>query len=470
MAEEKILVVDDEPDIQTVIKDILEDENYRVVTASGGEQARQAQVRHQPDLVLLDIWMPDTDGLSVLRHWHERQLDIPVVMISGHGNIETAVEALRYGAYDFLEKPLSTAKLLVTVERALEHRRLRRENRQLKDRLEPNNVLAGSGIAMQRLRARIERIAPTESRVLITGEAGSGKGVAARCLHQASRHRDAPLVELNLAAIPPQSLASQLFGSEEQGVVQHGRFEQAAGGSLLLDEIGDLDLEAQARLVNALEEGRFVRVGGRQEHEINVRIISLSNHDLEAAVRDNRFREDLYYRLNVVPLHVPPLREHSEDVPELAAFYLEWFANRENLPLRSLSKGALGSLQAHSWPGNVRELINVVQRLLILNHGDRIQPEEVRAMLRPVSPDESGASTGTDADGLGDAATLPFRKARDNFERRYFAHQLRKIGGNMTELARITGVERTHLYRKLKSLDLRPNGGHKSAGRMGSGE
>ncbi|MDD9851434.1 MAG: sigma-54 dependent transcriptional regulator [Gammaproteobacteria bacterium] len=457
MADEKILVVDDEPDIQAVIKEILEDENYTVVTAANGEGGRKAQIRHQPDLVLLDIWMPDIDGISLLRRWHEQNLDMPVVMISGHGNVETAVEAVRYGAYDFLEKPLSTAKLLVTVERALQHRRLKRENRELRNRLEPNHILVGGSAVMQKLRDQIERIARTESRVLISGEAGSGKGVAARCLHQASRRSQALMVEFNLAAVPPQSLAAQFFGSENQhGAVQPGRFEQAAGGTLFLDEIGDLDPGIQTKLVNALEKGRFVRVGGREENSINVRIISSTNHDLARAVQEGRFREDLYYRLNVVPLRIPPLREHPEDIPELADFYLEWFASSENLPPRSLTEGAVEALCGHHWPGNVRELVNLVQQLLILNRGGEIHAGEVRAAIRLATAAGEGGTLAHDwrPGALGEVLDQPLRSARGDFERLYLIHQLRKAR-NVTEAARNVGLERTHLYHKLKQLGLR---------------
>ncbi len=446
-----ILVVDDEPEICRLVKEILEDENYSVATAENAATARTARHQQHPDLVLLDIWMPDTDGITLLKEWAASDTpDIPVVMMSGHGSVETAVEAIRFGAYDFLEKPLSTAKLLVTVERALQADRLRKENLRLKGRLEPATTLVGKSTAMQQLREAIERIAKTDSWVLVTGEPGSGKGVVARCLHHASARKDGQFVEISLAAIPSQNIAVQLFGSEEGGMVRAGRFEQAGGGTLLLDEIGDMDLATQAKLLSALEERKFLRVGGSQLVEMDVRIIAATNQDLEKAVREGRFREDLYYRLNVVPLFVPPLREHREDVPELVNFYLNWLVEKERLPYRSFSTGALNVLRNHNWPGNVRELKNLVQRLLILNRGEEISKEEVELALgnhRKAAADEVFPES---------VFNLPLRDARDLFEKAYLEFHLKRLGGNVAEVAQIAGMERTHLYRKLKGLGVSP--------------
>ncbi len=445
-----ILVVDDEPDIRRLVQEILEDENYQVTTAADAGEANRVRQSHRPDLVLLDIWMPDTDGITLLKEWagNEGQ-EIPVVMMSGHGSVETAVEAIRYGAYDFIEKPLSTAKLLVTVERALQNDKLRKENQRLRQRLEPVATLVGKSEAMQRLREQIERTAVTDSWVLITGEPGAGKGVVARCLHHHSPRAEAQFVDISLAAIPPQNIAVQLFGAEEGGVVRPGRFEQAAGGTLFLDEVGDLDLNIQAKLLSALEEGKFVRVGGTQTVEMDVRILAATNQDLARAVAEGRFREDLYYRLNVVPLHVPPLREHREDIPEIVNFYLNWMVEKERLPYRKFSMAALNVLRHHSWPGNVRELKNLVQRLLILNRGEEVTREEVELALGQRKPPP--------AEGFPPGSfDLPLREARDRFERAYLEYHLRRTGGNVTELAQVSGMERTHLYRKLKGLGINP--------------
>jgi two-component system nitrogen regulation response regulator NtrX len=445
-----ILVVDDEPDIRRLVQEILEDENYSVTTAEDAAVARNAVAQRHPDLVLLDIWMPDTDGISLLKEWKETGLDVQVVMMSGHGSVETAVEAVRLGAYDFIEKPLSTAKLLVTVEHALLNDKLRKENQRLRQHLEPASTLVGKSAAMQQLREQIERIAVTDSWVLVTGEPGAGKGVVARCLHNASPRRDAQFVDVSLAAIPPQNIPVQLFGSEEGGVIRSGRFEQASGGTLFLDEIGDMDLATQAKLLSALEERRFLRVGGSQYVDIDVRIVAATNQDLEVAVREGRFREDLYYRLNVVPVHAPPLREHLEDVPELVNFYLDWLVEKENLPYRRFSIGALNLLRNHSWPGNVRELKNLVQRLLILNRGEEVGREEVELALG------NRKANGELQEIPEQLFTLPLRDARDLFEKAYFEYHLKRSGGNVSDVADISGMERTHLYRKLKGLGISP--------------
>ncbi len=447
MGGETILVVDDEPDIRGIVEEILTDEGYSVVTAENGSSARLARQSTHFDLVLLDIWMPDTDGLALLKEWAGDSLDAQVVMISGHGTVETAVDAIRCGAYDFLEKPLSTAKLLVTVERALQARRLRQENLRLRNQLEPAATMVGTSAVLQALREEIRRIAATDSWVLITGEPGSGKGVAARRLHQESGRRAAPFIDVSLAAIPAQNMAVQLFGSIEGEVVRAGHFEEAQSGTLFLDEIGDLDLGAQINLLSALEEGRFMRVGGNQFIDIDVRVVAATNQDLEQAVADGRFREDLYYRLNVVPLHVPPLREHLEDIPDLVDFYVDWMVKREQLPYRRFSSAAIDRLARHHWPGNVRELKNIVQRLMILNRGERVTGEEVAAAL-------SGRRSAPEGGVAASAFDLRLREARDHFERSYFLHHLNKASGNISEVANTTGIERTHLYRKLKQLGI----------------
>jgi two-component system nitrogen regulation response regulator NtrX len=447
----RILVVDDEPEICRLLREILEDEAYTVTTAENAAQAREAYRKHRPDLVLLDIWMPDTDGITLLKEWSsDAERHPPVVMMSGHGTVETAVEAIRLGAHDFVEKPLSMGKLLVTLRRALESERLRQENVRLRSRVEPAATLIGRSPPMQALREQLERIAVHDTWVLITGEPGSGKAVAARYVHGHSARKDKPLIELSLAAVPAQNVAIALFGTE-QGEAVPGAFEQASGGTLLLDEIGDLDLATQSRLLSALAERRFLRVGGAHPIDLDVRVIAVTSQDLEKAVREGRFREDLYYRLAVVPIRVPPLREHRDDVPELVAFYLNWFLEQERLPYRRCTTAALNLLRNYAWPGNIRELKNLVQRLLILNREGDIDVAEVeQALTRQPTRQEEFPDT---------LFQQPLRAARDRFERAYLEYHLKRTGGNVTEVAGIAEMERTHLYRKLKGLGIDPKTG-----------
>lgn len=449
MSQGTILVVDDEIDICQIVQEILADENYDVAIAENAQAARAAYNSHRPDLVLLDIWMPDTDGISLLKEWsHDQDLPVPVVMMSGHGTVETAVEAIRLGAYDFIEKPLTTAKLLVTVEHALQNARLRQENLNLKRRANVVTAPAGKSQAMKQLRDTIERIAAHDTWVLITGEPGSGKEVAARYLHSQSARRDRPFVEMSLAAVPVQNLGVQLFGSETDGEITTGVFEQAAGGTLFLDQISDLDLATQSHLINVLEEKRFLRVGGKQAVTLDVRVIAASHQNLEEAVAAGRFREDLYYRLNVVPITVPALREHREDVPELVGFYVDWMVEKEGLPYRRFTTGALNLLRNYTWPGNIRELKNLVQRLLILTRNEEIGDTDVAAAL---GAQKAVVSAQTMPTLLFD---LPLREARDQFEKAYLEHYLKRTGGNVSEVADAVGMERTHLYRKLKGLGI----------------
>jgi two-component system, NtrC family, nitrogen regulation response regulator NtrX len=444
-----ILVVDDEPDIRQIVQEILEDEDYVITTAENAAAARTAYNEHRPDLVLLDIWMPDTDGITLLKEWsRDHTLPVPVVMMSGHGTVETAVEAIRLGAYDFIEKPLATAKLLVTIERALQNARLRQENLSLKRRADMVAVPVGKSKLMKQLRETIERIAAHDTWVLITGEPGSGKEVAARYLHSQSARKNRPFVEINLAAVPTQNLAVQLFGNESGGEITAGVFEQAAGGTLFLDQIGDLDLATQSRLLNVLEENRFLRVGGKTPVTLDVRIIAATNQDLERAITEGRFREDLYYRLNVMPLAIPALHEHREDVPELVGFYVDWMVEKERLPYRRFTTGALNVLRNHAWPGNIRELKNLVQRLLILTQREDVSEADVVAAF---GAQKAEAAPETIPAPLFE---LPLREARDQFEKAYLEHHLQRTGGNVSEVAHSVEMERTHLYRKLKSLGI----------------
>lgn len=450
MSTERILVVDDEPDIRDIVRDILEDEGYTAVAAEDADVGRELKRTGDFDLVLLDIWMPGTDGISLLKEWANGGTpDIPVIMISGHGTVETAVEAIRFGAYDFIEKPLSTAKLLVTVKRALQNSRLRRENLELKGRLALASELVGHSEVMSRLRDKVERVAKTDSWVLVTGEPGSGKGVVARVLHHKSPRRSQPFIELSLGATPAESVANQLFGSEIGDIVQRGTLEEANGGTLVLDEIADIDLDVQGKLVSAIEERRFLRVGGRTSIEFDVRIIATSNQDLVALVKEGRFREDLYYRLNVVPIEVPPLRRHIEDIPELVDYYVKWMVERDDLPSRKFSTEALNVLRNHDWPGNVRELKNLVQRLLILNRGEDVEAEEAEVAL-------GGSTIESEISYSQSVFELPLKEARDRFERAYLNYHLGLVKGNVSDLAQVIGMERTHLYRKLKNLGIDP--------------
>lgn len=449
MTAECILVVDDEPDIRRLVQEILEDEQYRVVTAKDAVAAREAYADRNPDLVLLDIWMPDTDGISLLKEWSQTgKPHVPIVMMSGHGTVDTAVEATRFGACDFIEKPLSIGKLLVTVERALQSVQHIDESSYPQRRTQPVSTLVGRSAIMQRLREDVERVAKTDSWVLITGEPGSGKAVASRYLHTQSERANRPFVEIGLSVVSAKNVAAMLFGRENQGDITAGSFERAAGGTLVLYEIGELDAATQSQLVRALGERSFMRVGGTRSLDMNVRVIATSSQDLEKKVTDGSFREDLYYQLNVVPIHMPPLRDHREDVPELINFYRDWMVEQEQLPFRKFSTPATNQLRNYPWPGNVRELRNMVQRLLVLNRGVEIDESEVERALS-----SRAASTEEISESVFD---LPLRAARDQFEKAYLEYHLKRTRGNVSELAALADMERTHLYRKLKSLGIDP--------------
>ncbi len=449
MTREFILVVDDERDIGALVQEILEDEGFEVVVAESADAAREARRARKPDLILLDIWMPDTDGITLLKEWSENSgPDTPVVMMSGHGSVETAVEATRLGAYDFIEKPLSTAKLLLTVRRALETAQLRQENIGLMRDTQAVSEPAGHSILMQNLREQAKRIAKHDTPILIIGESGVGKQVLARFIHEHSPRKTGPFVRVPMAGLTNANSAAELFGLEDGERVHYGSLEEANGGTLFLEDVVDMDSTTQARLLSAIQHQSFLRVDGVEPIRINVRIIAATSRDIVKAVKSGQLRDDLYYHLNVVPIEVPSLRNHREDIPELVEYYVDVFANKENLPYRRFTVGALNRLRNHSWPGNIRELKNVVQRLLILGSGGDVETDEIdAAMANAVSRQRSGELEGLD---------LPLKAARERFERAYLERQLRIAGGNVSQVAARAGLERTHLYRKLKSLGIDP--------------
>ena len=449
MSREFILVIDDERDICALVKEILEDEGFEVAVAESANVAREARRARKPDLILLDIWMPETDGITLLKEWSENSgPDTPVVMMSGHGSVETAVEATRLGAYDFIEKPLSTAKLLLTVRRALETAHLRQENIELMRETQAVSEPVGHSVLIRNLRDRAMRIAKHDTSILITGESGSGKEVLARFIHQHSQRSAAPFVRVPLAGLTNVNSAAELFGLETRENVHYGSLEEANGGTLFLEDMVDMDATIQARLLSAIQHQSFLRVDGVKPVEINVRIIAATSRNIAKAVKSGQLREDLYYHLNVVPIEVPPLRNHREDIPELVEYYVNVFANKENLPYRRFPVGALNRLRNYSWPGNIRELKNVVQRLLILGSGDEVEMSDIDATLSNAAATAGGA----ELQGLD----LPLKAAREKFERAYLEHQLRIAGGNVSQVAARSGLERTHLYRKLKSLGIDP--------------
>jgi two-component system nitrogen regulation response regulator NtrX len=449
MPGEHILIVDDEPAIQSTLRGVLEDEGYRVTAAGNGAEALSLLTEEVPDLIFLDIWMPGKDGLDTLAEMKRQRPEVTVVMISGHGTIETAVKATRLGAYDFIEKPLSLEKTLLTVTRALEHAHLERENASLRQRLQQRWEIIGESPPIRRLRERIATAAPSNGRVLIYGENGSGKELVARAIHTLSARSDRPFVEVNCAAIPEELIESELFGHEKGAFTgalarRRGRFEAADGGTLFLDEIGDMSLKTQAKVLRALEEQAFERVGGRDTVKVDVRVIAASNRDLTTLLGSG-FREDLYYRLNVIPIEVPPLRARKEDIPLLIDHFIHIFCAENGKRLKTVPGEALAYFMTYDWPGNVRELRNMVERLVIMAPTDIIEASDLPAPLRPEEslPDE-------------DAGDRSLRDARDNFERAYILAELRANDWNVTRTADRLGIERSHLYRKIKAYNITP--------------
>ncbi|GBR13131.1 nitrogen assimilation response regulator NtrX [Gluconobacter frateurii] len=451
--EHEILIVDDEPDIRFLIEGILNDEGYATRTAANSDQALELFRANRPSLAILDIWLQGSrlDGLELLKIMQAEEPGMPAVMISGHGTIETAVASLKHGAYDFIEKPFQSDRLLVVVQRALEAARLQRENAELKLRAGPETTLSGEGAAISAVRGQIERVAPTNSRVLITGPAGSGKEVAARMIHARSRRAEGPFIALNCATLAPNRFEEELFGLEgnDGQPARRGVLERSHRGTLLLDEVADMPLETQGKIVRALQDQTFERIGGNTRIKVDVRVIATTNRDLQSEIMAHRFREDLYYRLAVVPLRIPSLRERREDIPGLAKHFLERCAQSSGLPIRELSVDALAALQAYEWPGNVRELRNLMERLLIMMPGSGSDP--IRADMLPSSISQ-GAPSMTRLNSGADVMSLPLREARDLFETQYLQVQLMRFGGNISRTANFVCMERSALHRKLKQL------------------
>ncbi len=442
-----ILVVDDEPDICTLIKEILEDEGFQVTVAENGTQAKAAIARVRPVLVLLDIWMPDIDGITLLKEWTaSRDFNTPVIMMSGHGTVETAVEATRLGAYDFLEKPLSMAKLVLTVKNAIKTSWLQGENRKLQNYGAFPIEIIGKSEAIENLRKTIDRVASHEMPVLIIGESGTDKESVARYIHNRSIRKSEPFIGVNISALAAEDQSAAIFGRFADGNIQTGFIDEAKGGTLFLKDIADLDINCQARLHNAIEKGSITRIGGGHPVPMDVRIIAATRKPLDNAIREGRFRDDLFFRLSVIPILIPPLRDHFEDVPELLEYFVNYFVNTEKLTYRHFTTSAQNRLRRHSWPGNTRELKNLVQRMLILGQADSIDLSEVEAALGEKS------TVRADNDLLN--FDLPLRDAREKFERAYLEYQLKQANGSVSKIAQIVGMERTHLYRKLKSLGI----------------
>ena len=448
-----ILVVDDEEGIRRSLKGVLEDEGYRVILAEDGDKALSLMEEESPDLVLLDIWMPGKDGMVVLEEIRRGWPMLPVVMISGHGSIDLAVRATKLGAYDFVEKPLSLDKVLLTLRNALNYSFLEEENRRLRQQVRPRDEITGTSPAIQRLKEQVRIIAPTSSFVLIHGENGTGKEVVARAIYKQSKRSQGPFVEVNCAAIPEELIESELFGHEKgafTGATQmrRGKFDLAHQGTLFLDEIGDMSLSTQAKILRVLQEQRFQRVGGNRYIQVDVRVIAATNKNLEEEIRAGRFREDLYHRLNVIPIDVPPLRERLEDIPLLVEEFVEEFTKLRGYPRRKFSPEVMKAFEEYSWPGNVRELKNVVERLLILARSHVVELDDLRPPVwfgpreKPKTP----------------SFPQTLKEAREAFEKAFIEEKLEEFGWNISRTAEAIGLDRSHLHKKMRELGIRPRG------------
>ena len=450
----EILIVDDEADIRDLVAGVLEDEGYTARTAADSDAALAALDERRPSLVLLDVWLQGSrlDGLDLLEEIKRRDPTLPVLMISGHGNLDTAVAAIRRGATDFIEKPFEAEQLLLLVGRATETDRLRRENATLKAQIGQEEELTGNSGAINTIRATLKRVAATGSRVLISGPAGVGKEVAARLLHLWSNRAQSPFIVVSAARMEPERVEEELFGVEENGeLIRPGLLEQAHGGTLFLDEIADMPLTTQAKILRVLTEQAFNRVGGQRIVKVDVRVVSATARNLADEIEGGRFREDLYYRLNVVPVNIPALNERREDIPALVEHFLARFASERRVPTPTVTEDAVGALQTYDWPGNVRQLRNIVERTIILAPGDRIGRIELDMLPPEVLSDQARLAPGEAARSI---MGTPLREARETFEREYLRVQIRRFSGNISRTATFIGMERSALHRKLKTLGL----------------
>jgi two-component system, NtrC family, nitrogen regulation response regulator NtrX len=452
----EILIVDDEADIRDLVAGILQDEGYATRTARNSDEALAAIVTRRPSLVLLDIWLQGStlDGLQILDAIKQEHSDLPIVMISGHGNIETAVAAIKQGAYDFIEKPFKADRLLLVAERAIEHLRLRREVKQLRQLAPAPAMLIGKSAAIGQLRATIEKVARTNSRILLVGPSGSGKELTARAVHQMSNFSTGPFVVLNAAAITPERMEVELFGQDKTNGSdsrKSGALEEAHGGTLFIDDVAELPRETQNKILRVLVDQSFQRVGGNTKITVDVRIMSSTARNLESEIAAGKFREDLYHRLSVVPIRVPPLAERREDIPMLVEYFMDQISQATGLPKRRIGDDAMAVLQSHDWPGNIRQLRNNIERLMILAGGDpdvvvdsSMLPPDVGSMV-PSMPAGNGGEQ---------LMGLPLRDAREVFEREYLVAQISRFGGNISRTAEFVGMERSALHRKLKALGI----------------
>ncbi|MCW9033920.1 MAG: sigma-54 dependent transcriptional regulator [Alphaproteobacteria bacterium] len=450
----EILIIDDEADIRMLTGGILEDEGYQTREAADSDAALAAIEARSPSLVLLDIWLQGSrmDGLGILESIKKDYPNLPVIMMSGHGTIETAVSALKLGAYDFIQKPFKADRMLVLIERAIEAERLKRENEELRLRSGTNMDLIGTSQTISTVKQSIEKVAPTNSRVLISGSPGSGKEMVARLIHKKSKRATGPFVSLNCVLLEPDMVERKLFGianSETGDGKRVGLLEQAHNGTLFLDEIADMPLETQGKMVRALQEQTYFRVGGKTKVEVDVRVVSATTKNLKEEISAGRFREDLFYRLSVVPVEIPSLRERREDIPELARFFMGVSAKAIGQQERIFSEDAYVTLQTYDWPGNVRELRNIIERLLILAPGNPSEPIKADILASELNSTSNGTSK---IDKSSEIMGLPLRQAREIFEREYLIGQVERFGGNISKTAEFVGMERSALHRKLKSL------------------
>jgi two-component system nitrogen regulation response regulator NtrX len=449
-----ILVVDDEAGVRSALSGVLRDEGYEVEAVASGEACLDRATRAPFDLIILDVWLPGIDGLATLERLRERRVDAEVVMISGHGNIESAVRAIKHGAFDFVEKPLSLDKTTLVVRNALRQRRLEAENRALRARVDRQLTMVGESHVMRQLREQVAMAAPTNGRVLILGENGTGKELVARSVHALSRRRAAPFIEVNCAAIPEELIESELFGHVRgsfTGAVadRRGKFELADGGTLFLDEIGDMSLKTQAKVLRALQEGVVDRVGGTSSIKVDVRVIAATNKDLPVEIAGGRFRDDLYFRLNVIPIFVPPLRDRDEDIPLLTVYFMEQLAAEYGRRAKTCDPSALAAMRRYHWPGNVRELRNLLERLMIMVPGETIEARHLGLGVPAPPPADVAPS-------VPDGPLLPLLEARERFEKDYILKVLAAHGGNMSRTAEALGVERSNLYKKMRAFGIGP--------------